>query len=55
MERHLESVFEMFLQFNKESFRIDAYICLMQKINEFIDLKRNDKHLYDSKRIWTFQ
>jgi hypothetical protein len=58
VERHLKSIFEIFLQFDKEYlilFLESMPICgLMQEIDGFIDLKRNQRHLCVSERKWIF-
>jgi hypothetical protein len=58
VKRHLESVFEIFLQFDKKYLILPLesmlIYSLIQEIDDVIDLRRNQRHLCESERRWIF-
>jgi hypothetical protein len=59
IERHLEVVIQMFLQFDKEylilSLEAIPIYGIMIELDEYINAKRNQRHLVLAEREWIFE
>jgi hypothetical protein len=59
IERHLEGVIQMFLQFDKAYLILPLETMLiygiMTDLDEYIDIKRNQKHLKIAEKEWIFE
>jgi hypothetical protein len=59
VETYLESVLELFLQFDKEyliiSLELMAIYGIMQEIDEFINFRKNQRNLVEDEKSWIFK
>jgi hypothetical protein len=59
IERHLEGVIQMFLQFDKEYLMLPLEAMpiydIMIELDDYIDAKRSQQHLVLAEREWIFE